>query len=58
MQVPLRRKDTKSHKELIFNNIHLVNDEALDEVKLGVLVPPPVPSGTFGRVGGKTDTFF
>jgi hypothetical protein len=24
MQLPLRHKDTKIHKELIFNNLHLV----------------------------------
>jgi hypothetical protein len=39
MHMPLRHEDTKSHKELIFSNILFVNGEALDEVKLGVLVP-------------------
>jgi hypothetical protein len=39
MQLPLRRKDTKVHKELIFNNIHFVYGEALNEVKLSALVP-------------------
>jgi hypothetical protein len=52
--MPLRHEDTnpdsyRDHKELIFNELALV--------KLCAFVPPPVPDGTFGRVGGNKSTF-
>jgi hypothetical protein len=54
--MPLRHEDTKNHKELIFNELALVQLSRQIGTSCA-LVPPPVPDGTFGRVGGNKSTF-
>jgi hypothetical protein len=49
MKLPLRHQDTKLHKGFIIKDLLLV--------QLRAFAPPPVPDGTFGRVGGKKNTF-